>query len=285
MDILEIVLFWLALVSTAASGLIYIKNFFSRRENLLLERLAGDLAVLSFGLLSVTLIIHWLYWRVPEIGIPFSTRVVYTLALTGAYLLIESIYSSRTERVKIAGMFVMPLATLLEFYAWAGYRLEYGITPALRSYWVAIHILFALIGYGAITFALIVAILHLIEERQLKKKVSLSQVFRKFPSLETLDSLGYKAVAVGFVFLTLVIVTGAIRAEMLPQWQRWWADPKILSAIATWLVLGAYILVRNFLGWRGRRASLIAILGFLIAIFTYFVNYIFPSIHNYGRGF
>lgn len=285
MDILEIVLFWLALAATAASGLIYIKNFFSRRENPLLEGLAGDLAVLSFGLLAATLVIHWLYWQIPQIGIPFTTRTIYTLALIGSYLLIESIYSSRTARVKIAGMVVMPLSTLLEFYAWAGYRLEYGITPALRSYWVAIHVLFALVAYGAITFALVLAALQLIEERQLKRKISLSQVFRKFPSLETLDDLGYKAVSFGLIFLSLVIVTGAIRAEMLPQWQRWWADPKILAAMATWLIFGVYLLTRTFLGWRGRRASLIAVFGFLVAIFTYFVNYIFPSIHNYGRGF
>lgn len=285
MDTLVIVLFWLALSATAVSGLIYIKNFFSKREVGWLDSLAGDLAVASFVLLALSLLLHWFYWKIPEIGVPFSARTIYALSLIGVYLLIESVSSARTAKVKMAGMLVMPAALLLEFYAWAGYRLEYGLSVQLRSYWVAMHVFFALIAYGAITVALTLALIHIVEERQLKRKVSLSQIFRKFPSLETLDDFGYKAITFGFAFLTLVILTGAIRAQMLPQWQRWWMDPKILSAAAMWLVFGFYLASRNLLGWRGRRASLMAIVGFLVGLFTYFVNYILPSIHTYGRGF
>lgn len=285
MDILEIVLFWLALAATGVSGLIYVRNFLAPGESRFLDNLADDLAMGAFVMLSVTLVIHWLYWRVPEIGVPFSSRMVYTLVLIGAYLLIVSLTAERNPRVKVAGLFVMPIATGLEFYAWAGYRLEYGLTTALRSWWVGMHVLFALMAYGAITFALTLALLHLMEERQLKKKVSLSRIFRKFPSLETLDELGYKTVAFGFVFLFLVIITGAIRAEMLPAWQRWWADPKIVAAFLTWLVFGGYLLSRNLLGWRGRRASLLVVAGFVVAAVTYIINYILPSIHSYGRGF
>ncbi len=285
MDTFITISFWLALFTTAVSGLLYIRSFFSVAESERLDALASDLATASFGLLCLSLILQWTYLGVSEFGIPFATRMLYTISLIGAYLLVESIYSSRSAKVRIAGVFVMPVALLLELYAWAGFRLEHGITPALQSGWVAVHVLFALIAYGAFTFSFVLAILHLIEERRLKSKVSLTKVFRKFPSLEILDDLSYKAVAIGFVFLTLVIIAGIVRAEMLPAWETWYTDPKIIAAIATWFVYGLYLASRWLLGWGGRRSSILLVVGFLIAIFTYFVNSILPSIHNYGQGF
>jgi ABC-type uncharacterized transport system permease subunit len=277
--------FWLAVVATAASAIFYIRDFIVTSETDRWDSMASNLAVAAFGLLAISLAIKWLYFGVSEFGIQFSTRSVYALCLLGAYVLSESLYSGRMPKIRVAGMLVMPGVLALLFYAWASYGMEYTVTPALNSVWVILHVFLALLAYGALTVALIAALLQIIEENRLKAKKRLDKVFRKFPPLETLESLTYKAVSVSFVFLSLVIVTGALRANMLPAWKQWWADPKILSAVATWAVFGAYIAGRIFFGWRGKRASLIAIAGFAIAIFTYFVNYIFPSIHNYGRGF
>ncbi len=277
--------FWLAVVATAASALFYIRDFFKTGESDLWDSLASNLAVAAFGFLAVSLAVKWLYFGVTEFGIQFSTRSVYALCLLGAYVLAESLYSGRMPKIRVAGTLVMPAVLVLLFYAWAGYGIEYTVTPALNSAWVVVHVILALLAYGALTVALIAAILQIIEENRLKNKKRLGEVFRKFPPLETLESLTYKAVSISFIFLSLVIVTGALRANMLPAWKQWWADPKILSAIVTWAVFGTYIGGRAFFGWRGKRAGVIVIAGFVIAIFTYFVNYIFPSIHNYGRGF
>ena len=285
MSNLVTIFFWLALVATAASGIIYIRNFFAESSGERLESLPSDLGVIAFGLLAVSLVLKWLYFGVSDFGIQFSTRAVYALCLLGAYIISESLYATRMPRIKAAGMLVMPGALVLLFWAWAGYGLEYTVTPALRSAWVVVHVFLALLAYGAMTVAVPAAILQIVEENRLKKKKRLTTVFRKFPPLETLESLTYKAVSVSFLFLTLVLITGALRASMLPAWQTWYTDPKILSAMITWLVYGAYIAGRFFLGLRGRRASALVILGFAAAIFTYFVNYILPSIHNYGSGF
>jgi ABC-type transport system involved in cytochrome c biogenesis permease subunit len=275
----------LALFTTAISALLYIRNFFSMAESERLDALASDLATVSFALLCLAVILQWFYLGVSEFGVPFATRTIFTISLIGFYLLVESIYSSRSAKVKIAGMFVMPGALLLELYAWAGFRLEHGITPALQSGWVAVHVVFAVIAYGAFTTAFVLSILHLIEERRLKKKVSLAKLFRKFPSLETLENLSYKAASIGFIFLSLVIIAGIVRAEMLPAWQKWYMDPKIIAAIFTWIVYGFYVGSRWLMGWRGHRSSILLIIGYCVAIFTYFVNNILESIHSYGEGF
>ncbi len=285
MNNLVTVFFWLALIAAAASSVFYVRNFFAEGESDFLESLPSDLGVAAFALLSASLVVKWLYFGLTEFGIQFGTRAVYALCLLGAYLISESLYAGRMPRIKAAGMLVMPAVLVLQFWAWAGYGLEYTITPALKSVWVVVHVLLALLAYGALTVALAAAVLQIVEENRLKKKKRLGRVFRKFPPLETLDSLAYKATSVSFLFLTLVIITGALRAQMLPAWQAWYSDPKILSAVVTWAVFGGYIAGRLFLGWRGRRASAAIIIGFLAALFTYFVNYILPSIHNYGSGF
>ncbi|MFH1736322.1 MAG: cytochrome c biogenesis protein CcsA [Actinomycetota bacterium] len=285
MNTLITVSFWLALVAVAAAGILYIRAFFVAGENERLEALPSDIAVAAFGFLALSLIVKWLYFGVSEFGIQFSTRAVYALCLLGAYLLVESLYATRMLRVKTAGMLVMPAVVVLLFWAWAGYGLEYTVTPALKNAWVVVHVLLALMAYGALTVAVPAAILQVIAENRLKKKKHLDKGFRKFPPLETLESITSKAAFVSFLFLTLVILTGALRASMLPAWEQWWADPKILSAVATWAVFGGYIAGRYFYGLRGKRASFIIILGFAVAILTYFINYLLPSIHNYGRGF
>lgn len=285
MNNLVTIFFWLALVATAASAVIYIRNFLGRGDNDSLASLSSDLGVAAFGLLAVSLVFKWLFFGISDFGFQFSTRAVYALCLLGAYLLSESLYAGRMPKIRIAGVFIMPAALALLFWAWAGYGLEYTITPALKSAWVVVHVLMALLAYGALTVALPAAILQIIAENRLKKKKRLGSTFRKFPPLETLESLAYKAVSVSFLFLTLVIITGALRANMLPAWQTWYSDPKIISAVATWAVFGFFLVARLFLNWRGRRVSALVVLGFVAALLTYFVNYFLPSIHNYGSGF
>lgn len=285
MNTLITVSFWLALVAAAAAGILYIRSFFATGLNERLEALPSDLSVASFGLLALSLIVKWLYFGVSEFGFQFSTRAVYALALLGAYLLVESLYATRMPRVRTAGSLVLPAVVVLLFWAWAGYGLEYTVTPALRNAWVVVHVLLALAAYGALTVALAAAVLQLFAENRLKKKKHLDKTSRRLPPLETLESITYKAASVSFLFLTLVILTGALRASMLPSWQHWWADPKIVAAVATWAVFGGYIAGRYFFGLRGRRAGFVIVLGFAVAALTYFINYLLPSIHNYGRGF
>lgn len=273
------------MVAAAAAGILYIRAFFAAGENERLEALPSDIGVAAFGFLALSLIVKWLYFGVSEFGIQFSTRAVYALCLLGAYLLVESIYATRMPRVKTAGMLVMPAVVVLLFWAWAGYGLEYTVTPALKNAWVVVHVLLALMAYGALTVAVPAAVLQVIAENRLKKKKHLDKAFRKLPPLETLESITSKAAFISFLFLTLVILTGALRASMLLAWEKWWADPKILAAVATWAVFGGYLAGRYFYGLRGKRASFIIILGFAVAILTYFINYLLPSIHNYGRGF
>ncbi|MCL5291619.1 MAG: cytochrome c biogenesis protein [Actinobacteria bacterium] len=286
MEKLAIIAFWLAAVASITASLMYIKNFFAKVEKKDHVELATLAAAAAFMLLITSILI-----RVGTVGFersasPFMGRAIFAMFITGVYLMIEMVYARRAPRVRVLGAFVMPVVVIFEFLAWHVYRLNLTLTDQLKSAWVGMHVTFAVSAYAAMTVAVGMAVVYLLQERQLKnKKAAASAFLKRFPSLEASDSLCNRSIVLSFSFLTLVIGTGIIRAEMLPEWSQWYQDVKILAAVATWLVFGFYLGVRTLFDWRGRRANVVAIIGFFAGIFTYFANYLLPSIHSYGKGF
>ncbi len=286
MEQLAVITFWLAAVFSLTASLMYTKNFFAKVEKKEQVELATGSGAAAFLLLITSILI-----RVGTIGFekaasPFMARAIFAMFIIGVYLMVEAVYARGAPRVRALGMFVMPVAVILEFLAWHVYKLNRPLTDQLKSAWVGMHVTFAVIAYAAMTVAVGMAIIYLLQERQLRSKRPAASAFlKKFPSLEAADSLCNKAIVFSFSFLTLVIGTGIIRAEMLPEWSQWYQDVKILAAIATWLVFGIYLAVRTLFDWRGRRANIVAIVGFAVGMFTYFANYLLPSIHSYGKGF
>ncbi len=101
------------------------------------------------------------------------------------------------------------------------------------------------------------------------------------PKPMVLDEIGYRAVVIGFPFLTLTIILGAVWAET--AWGRYWGwDPKETASLVTWLIYGAYLHARVMRGWRGNRAAWLLVIGFLATLLTYFGNLIFQGLHAYG---
>jgi cytochrome c-type biogenesis protein CcsB len=101
------------------------------------------------------------------------------------------------------------------------------------------------------------------------------------PKPLVLDEIGYRAIVVGFPFLTLTIILGAVWAET--AWGRYWSwDPKETASLVTWLIYGAYLHARVMRGWRGIPAAWMLVIGFLATLLTYFGNLIFAGLHAYS---
>jgi len=285
---LTIVLFWLALASAVVSSLAYIGNFMARAERKVHVYTSLGAALASFIILMAVIFIRAQALGIAQTAGPFTMRTIFAAFTIGVFLLVELIYAGKSPKVKALGMFVMPVSVVLQFMAWHTYKLPQKLSQELNSYWVGMHVSFAVLGYAAMTVALAIAVAYLLQERQLKnmRKKKPGKIFRKLPSLEVSDELCHKSIAFSFTFLTLVIATGIIRAEMLPEWSQWYRDPKILMAAATWVVYGAYMLVRSTLGWRGKRANMFAIVGFAVGVITFLIGNtgLLPSIHSYGGG-
>ena len=138
----------------------------------------------------------------------------------------------------------------------------------LKSYWLVIHTALAFLGDAAFAMAFCIGIMYLIQERYVKSK-HLSGLFRRLPSLQSLDEINYHLITLGFSLLTLAIITGVIWSNAT------WGKPlqggsKEVWSFMTWLIYALVLYLRQVVGWRGKKAAILSIIGFLVVIFTFF---------------
>tara|TARA_B100000029_G_C17217370_1_gene830360 strand:- start:223 stop:720 length:498 start_codon:yes stop_codon:yes gene_type:complete len=104
----------------------------------------------------------------------------------------------------------------------------------------------------------------------------------EFNRIEKLDTLSYRSITVGFLLLTVGLISGAVWAN--EAWGNWWSwDPKETWALICWLVYAAYLHTRISRGWQGRKPAIIASIGLLIISICYIgVNLLGVGLHSYG---
>ncbi|MEA5115092.1 MAG: c-type cytochrome biogenesis protein CcsB [Geobacteraceae bacterium] len=199
----------------------------------------------------------------------------FSLATVGAFLAL-----ARKYRVAVLGSFVTPLALILMLGSASFPSMIVPLNPALKSGWLGIHTIIAFGGYAAFAIACCAGIMYLLQDRYLKKK-KLGVLYRRLPSLDTLDEINYRCLSLGFPLLTIAIISGAIWAES--AWGAYWSwDPKETWSLITWFIYAALLHGRLTTGWRGRKAAILAIAGFGVLLFTFIgVNLWLPGLHSY----
>ena len=181
-------------------------------------------------------------------------------------------------RFRALGAFAMPVVFIVIGYAAMQSKEVRELMPALRSGWLAVHVSSAILSYGAFGVSFAVSLIFLI-----KGKMKDSTFMKEhIPSDERLDMISYRAVSFGFLFLTFVMITGAIWAEQ--AWGSYWSwDPKETWSLVTWIIYAIYLHLRLSRGWRDKKAAIFAVVGFICVIFTYIgVNTFLPGIHSYA---
>jgi len=171
-------------------------------------------------------------------------------------------------KIPALGSFMLPLVIILMAPALVLPGDIKEINPLLKSGWLGVHTSFAVLGDAAFAFAFIVSIMYLIQERQLKAK-HLGAIFHRLPSLDIMDTLGYKALTFGWPLFTLGMLTGSIWANS--AWGTYWSwDPKETWSLITWVIYLALLHLRT-IGWRGRKMAFLSIIGFIFVLISFFV--------------
>ena len=196
----------------------------------------------------------------------------------------------RLPQVRYLGMFLlMPVVVLLFLAGTVLYSDAAPLVPALRSYWIVIHVTTIAIGTGIFLVSFVGTVLYLIRRRW-EQAVEAGRTPKRFPvtlgsrlpSAEVLDKMAYRTVAFGFPIYTFGIIAGAIWAEA--AWGRYWGwDPKETWAFITWVVYAAYLHARATAGWRGTAAARVNLVAFATMIFNFFVvNIVISGLHSYA---
>jgi cytochrome c-type biogenesis protein CcsB len=187
----------------------------------------------------------------------------FSLAIVICFILFE-----RRYQVTTLGSFVTPVALLLFVVSSTMHSEARLLPPILQSNWFWVHALLAFASYAAFTIAAGVAVIYLIQRYFLKVK-NLGALFRKLPSLETLDAISYRCLTFGFPLLTVAIISGSIWSEKA-MGSYWMWDPKQTWSLIIWLIYAALLHGRITTGWRGKRAAILSIVGFIVLLITFF---------------
>lgn len=191
------------------------------------------------------------------------------------YLLLEWRISNKS-----IGAFATLIAFLIMAYSSFSNREIQPLLPALKSNWLISHVATCFFGYAAFAISFGISILYLL--KGLLDNSSGNVLFRLIPDQEVLEELSYQMVIIGFIMLTLGIITGAVWANS--AWGTYWSwDPKETWSLITWFVYAAMLHSRLVSGWRGKKLAIFSIVGFCCVIFTYLgVNLLLSGLHSYG---
>lgn len=225
-------------------------------------------AWLGFGFVSAALVL-----RAVALGhVPFASMYEFCVAFAWSVLLAVLAFE-HVSHSHVVRWIALPVALALLWYASAIAGTAGTLPPALQNgLLLTAHVAVAIIAYGTLTIAFAAAVLLLIQTR-------LERAW--LPAPERLDQWSHRAVLIGFPFLTLVLVLGAVWAEV--AWGSYWSwDPKETAALATWLIFAAYLHSRAARGWRGTRSAWLVVLGFVAVIFTFSGNLFFGGLHTYS---
>lgn len=171
-------------------------------------------------------------------------------------------------KVGLFGSFLMPVVFLLMLSSSMFSRAVTPLSPVLQSNWLLVHTLFAFLSNAAFALAFAIGIMYLIQEHYVKSK-HLGDLFQRLPSLQSLDWINYRLITIGFPLLTLAIITGALWADS--AWGSYWRwDPREVWSLITWFIYALVLHARLVSGWRGRRASVLSIIGFLTILIAFF---------------
>ena len=248
----------------------------------LLGRLATFVSMVGLIAHSLAIVLRWVESYRLEIGhAPFSnlyeSLIFFAWTIAMLYLIVEWRTKNRT-----AGAFVIPLAFLAMAYASFSPNITSRIQPlipALQSNWLITHVITCFFAYAAFGVSFGLSLMYFLKRLDNLKR---NNAFLKLiPQTAVLDDLNYQMVAIGFLMLTLGIITGSVWAST--AWGRYWGwDPKETWSLITWLVYAAVLHSRMVRGWTGRKIAILCIIGFSCVLITYFgVNYL-AGLHSYA---
>jgi cytochrome c-type biogenesis protein CcsB len=177
--------------------------------------------------------------------------------------------------LRTVGVFVLfPVVILLFLAGTVLYARAAPVVPALRSYWLVVHVTTITTSSGLLIVPGVASLLFLLRRS--------GRWADRLPAAAALDRLAYRTTIVAFPLYTFGVIAGAIWAEA--AWGRFWGwDPKETVAFVAWVVYAAYLHARATAGWRTGRAAWINVAGLAVVLFNlFFINMVVAGLHSYA---
>ena len=268
---IENVLFTIVMLLYFAAMILYFIFIAVQKE--MISRIAIIIQGIGFVLHTAALICR----GIGAGRLPMTNQYEFATSFAWGICLVRLIFILKFH-FPVLGPFASPVMFLIIGYAAMQSKDVHELMPALKSNWLGFHVSTAIIAYGSFGVSFVLALIFLLREKISKGGF----LDRHIPDKEKLDLISYRSIALGLLFLTFTIITGAIWAER--AWGSYWSwDPKETWSLITWIVYAIYLHLRIRKGYEGKAAAIFAAIGFVCVMFTYIgVNTFLPGIHSYA---
>jgi ABC-type transport system involved in cytochrome c biogenesis permease subunit len=250
-------------------GAVFQAGFLLRRENRR-DPVSHWLLLAAAALLVATLVDRSAIMGFPAVTNTYESLLFFSAAICVVLFALRLVRRTRGfSPFVMFGATVMALALLAVSSSPIAPRAIQPPIPALQSYWLVAHVILSFIGEAFFVVSFVAAIAHLVSRTDERRA--------------EMDRLVAASIGIGYpVFTAGALVFGAIWAET--AWGAWWSwDPKETWALVTWLIYTAYLHSRLVKRLRGRVSAVLALVGFVATVFTFFgVNYLLSGLHSYG---
>jgi cytochrome c-type biogenesis protein CcsB len=261
------------------STLFYTLNLFFRSQNMGSTGSKFCWAAVFIGLTGMLVRWYESYLMGADIGhIPISNLYEVFILFCLVTALFHLYYEAKYQSLVLGSFVLWIIAAAVAFILWYSVTRDahqiQPLVPALQSWWMKIHVPANFIGYGTFAIAAMLGIAYLLKTKNIFAD--------RLPSLELLDDVMYKAIAVGFAFFTIATILGALWAA--EAWGGYWSwDPKETWALIVWLNYAAWLHMRLMKGLRGVVAAWWAVVGLFVTTFAFIgVNMFLSGLHSYG---
>jgi ABC-type uncharacterized transport system permease subunit len=255
---------------------------FARRDPLV-GRCATTLLVAA--VLAHTFVIGMTTMDVGHLPVGSATSAISTfvLLLAVAYLCIEV-----TTDERAMGAFILPLLGALQAIPAFSPNAEER-AAVLQGPLFGLHVSSLLFAYASFALAFVIGVTYVLLFKEIKAK-HLGFFYARLPSLQVLDTMNQRAIAVGWVFLTIGLVAGAAWMTYMrfddpsdPQvFAMSLGDPKIFLALVCWVVYAFEVFGARRIGWGGRRAAYLSAIGFAIVMLNFVpISYFVSNSHDF----
>jgi cytochrome c-type biogenesis protein CcsB len=273
-------------------------------------QLSRILVLVSNALFFLTLASRWFFENYFPLSNLYESLIFLCFGISSIHLYIESKTQSR-----LIGSLVVPLLFFLSGFSSltlpTDMQKALPLVPSLQSNWLMMHVSMMMLSYSILIIGSLFSILYLFFEtfqnwqskkptltffknleveqnNQIQNEIQNLSIqkkvinFNQIGLLQTIDIWSYRIIGLGFPFLTIGIISGAVWAN--EAWGSYWSwDPKETWALITWLIFAIYLHSRLLKGWQGQKAAFLGSCGFFVIWICYLgVNFLGKGLHSYG---
>jgi cytochrome c-type biogenesis protein CcsB len=236
---------------------------------------------LSLAFMGIAVCAHFISLAMHTVALGYLPlhNMSQSLSIAAFALGLMFLFIQYRSELRVLGVFASALISFIMLVVLVLPDAPAATNEVLKGFWFYFHISLIFGGEAALALSCGTGLLYLLQEKGIKSKAP-GFFFKRLPSLDFLDKVGYTCLTTGFALMTIGLAAGFIYAKII--WGKFWSwDPKEILSVGSWMIYAALLHLRMYSGWQGRRSAIVTIIGFIIIVLAFLGIKLVIGSHHY----